>query len=206
MTDQHIEELRRESDRHREAIARDVDLVTDRVAPNRIADRQKAKLRQGVGGIRDSLFGTADRHRSAVGSDDSLAQRASDTLGHARHAAPDAVNDFTEGNPLAAGLIGVGIGLLAATLMPTSREEQRVVDRAQEALDDTAAQIAEAGRQAAEAVKPEVMEAVEDVKVSARKSADVVAGDAKGAAEDVRESASSQARQLNDDRDPSATI
>jgi len=201
MTDQHIEELRRESDRHREAIARDVDLVTDRVAPNRIADRQKAKLRQGVGGIRDSLFGTADRHRNSGGTE-SLTQRASDTLDHARHAGPDAVGDFTEGNPLAAGLIGVGIGLLAATLIPPSREEQRVVDRAQDTLDDAAAEVARAGQQAAQAMKPEVMDAVEEVKASARESADAVTSEAKAAADDVRQSAASQARDLQEDDRP----
>ena len=130
MTDQQLQELRRESHERREAIARDVDLVADRVAPGRIADRQKAKLRQGVGGIRDSLFGTPDRHRGTPRTDESLTQRASDTFANARHAAPEAVGDFTEGNPLAAGLIGIGIGLLAATLIPSSPEEQRVVDRA----------------------------------------------------------------------------
>ena len=132
MTDQNIADLRREADDRRDAIARDVELVTDRVAPSRIADRQKAKVRRGFEGVRDTVFGTSDRHRSDVDNhDESLRDKASGALDHAKQASPDSVGEFAEGNPLAAGLIGLGIGLLAAALIPSTREERQVADRAQ---------------------------------------------------------------------------
>jgi len=96
---------------------------------------------------------------------------------------------FAEGNPLAAGLIGIGIGLLAATLMPTSREEQRFADGAQDTLQDIAGVVGRAGHETADAIRPAVEEATADVKSTARDAIDTVKDDAKGAADEVKTSA-----------------
>ncbi len=189
MTNPALLDLRRQADEQRDAIARDVDLVTDRVSPSRVADRQKAKVRQSVGSVRESLFGTSDRHRLASDHDDSLRDRASHALDRANEATPDSVGEFTEGNPLAAGLIGLGIGLLAATLLPQSREEQRIADKAQDTLDNAAGELARAGQQTAEAIKPAVTDAVDEVKTSAHESVESVKTDAQNAATDVKDTA-----------------
>lgn len=190
MTDTQIQDLRREADDRRDAIVRDVDLVADRIAPGRIADRQKAKLRQGVNGMRDTVFGTSDRSRLNAGTEhDSLRDKAAGAIDRVNEATPDSVSEFAEGNPLAAGLIGVGIGLLAATLIPTTREEQRVADRAQDTLKDIAGEVARAGHEAADAIKPAVEDAAADVKATAKDAMDTVKDDAKGAADDVTSSA-----------------
>lgn len=199
MTDQSIEDLRLEADQRRAAISRDVELVTDRVAPGRIADRQKAKFRQGVGGVRDSVFGTSDRNRSSDSDDSSLRDRAGDKLGDLNEQTPDSVGEFTEGNPLAAGLIGLGVGLLAASLIPTTREEQNLADRAQDSIDSAAKSLAQSGQQTAESVKPAAEGAAQNVKSSAQDSADSVKSDAKGAAKDVQSSAQSKAQDVRSD-------
>ena len=41
--------------------------------------------------------------------------------------APQALADQARGNPVAAGIIAFGAGVLLATLLPSSRTEQRVV-------------------------------------------------------------------------------
>lgn len=200
MTDQTISELRQEADARRDAIARDVDLVTDRVDPSRIADRQKAKLSQRVSGLRDTVFGTSDRNRT-TGSDSnqSMGDKASDALQQAKDAAPDSVGEFTEGNPLAAGLIGLGVGLLAATLIPETREERQVAERAQDSIDTAAKQLAQSGQQAAEAIKPAAEGAVAEVKASAQDSVESVKGDAKDAADTVKGTAQSKADDVRSD-------
>ena len=51
-----------------------------------------------------------------------------DAVGHAGEAVADAprkVASATQGNPVAVGLIAFGVGLLAASLIPASRPEQR---------------------------------------------------------------------------------
>ncbi len=207
MTDQSISDLRNEADARRDAIARDVELVTDRVAPGRIADRQKARFGQRVSGLRDSVFGTSDRTRTrtietnpADGDDSgSIGDKASNAVQQAKDAAPDSVQDFAEGNPMAAGLIGLGVGLLAATLIPTTPEEQKVADRAQDSIDAAAKQIAQSGQQAAEAVKPAAESAAADVKASAQDSVASVKGDAKSAADDVKGEAQSKAHDVKSD-------
>ena len=198
MTDQSISELRSEADARRDAIARDVELVTDRVAPGRIADRQKARFSQRVSRVRDSVFGTSDKNRS-MDSSPSLKDKASSAVERANDATPDSVGEFTEGNPLAAGLIGLGMGFLAATLIPTTPEEQKIADQAQDSIDSAAKQIAQSGQQAAEAVKPAAENAVAQVKTSAQDSVDTVKDDAKGAAHDVKDIAQSTAHDVHSD-------
>jgi len=200
MTDHNIQELRREADDRRDAIVRDVDLVADRIAPGRIADRQKAKLRQGIGGMRDTVFGSSDQSRLAGTGHDSLRDKASGAIDRANEATPDSVSEFAEGNPLAAGLIGIGIGLLAATLMPTSREEQRFADGAQDTLQDIASVVGRAGHETADAIRPAAEEAAADVKSTARDAIDTVKDDAKGAADEVKTSAQEDIGDVRNDQ------
>lgn len=205
MSDQSLSELRQEADARRDAIARDVELVTDRVSPGRIADRQKAKFRQQVSGVRDSVFGTSDRnrvdHRSSyqVDSGTSMKDRAGDAVQHVKDATPNSVGEFAEGNPLAAGLIGLGLGLLAATLIPTTPEEQKIADKAQDTIDSAAEQIAHSGQQAAEAVKPAAADAVAEVKSSAQDSVESIKSDAKDAAGEVKDDAKDKAHDVSSD-------
>lgn len=199
MTDQNLQQLRADAEHRREAIARDVELVTDRVAPGRIADRQKAKVRRSFSSVRSSVFGTSDharRPQGTAGHDDaSLRDRAGSAVERISDSTPDSIEEFTEGNPLAAGLIGVGVGLLAATLIPTTDEEQRLADRAQDTIDSAATQVAKAGQHAADAVKPAVEDAAEEVKASAQDSVQAVKGDTRDAAQDVRDHARSRAQE-----------
>ncbi len=192
-----LDQLRDEADQRRAAIATDVELVTDRVAPGRIADRQKARFGERVSGIRASVFGTPDRRRGSAepstSDDSSMSARAGGALDSVKDSAPDSVADFTEGNPLAAGLIGLGVGLLAAALIPETREEQRIAREVQTNIDDAAAELSQAGQQVAENVRPAADDAVANVKGSATDSAKNVKDDATGAASDVADTAKSEA-------------
>ena len=202
MTNTDLNQLREEAEQRRLAIANDVELVTDRVAPGRIADRQKARVNQRVSSVRDSIFGTADRHRSPSSpeqDDPSMRDRAGDKMAELRERTPDSVEGFAEGNPLAAGLIGLGIGLLAASLLPSTDEEQRIADTAQDTLDSAAQQVARSGQEAAESIKPAVEDAAAEVKSSAQDSVESVKGDAREAAQDVQESARSKADDVRSD-------
>lgn len=226
MTDQHIEQLRAEAAAHRQSIATDLELVGDRVSPSRIAERRKARLRERVYGMRDTVFGSADRSRSTGGlgngqayggmpaggqsyashqpspsspsadGGQSLGDRASGAVEAVRDHTPDSLGQVTDGNPLAAGVVGFGIGMLAASLLPSSPDERRAAARIQGTLEDTAAELGRTGREAVENMKPEAQQAVADIKESAQGSVESVTSDAQSKVESVKDTAQTRTEEV----------
>lgn len=210
MTDQHIDQLRAEAVAHRQSIATDLELMGDRVSPGRIAERRKARLRERVQGMRNSVFGTSERsrtsasytdyaHGSPVGSprwqsgstdqSPSMGDRASGALDAVKDHTPDSLGEATEGSPFGAAVVGFGIGMLAATVLPSSPDEQRAARKLQPRLEGTAAALGQTGKEAVEHVKPEAQQAVADVKDSAKDSVENVKSDAQSAADSVKDTA-----------------
>ena len=213
MAEQDIERLRAEAAMQRQAIATDLELMGDRVSPARIAERRKAAFRERLHGARNSVFGSSDRarpyqpqpqpQRASSGrwnedADDgqSLGERASGALDSAKQATPDSLGQVTEGNPLAAGIVGFGVGLLAATLLPSSPDEERAAHKLQSHLDDTAAELGRTGREAIDHVKPEAEQAVQEVKESAQESAQTVRSEAQSTADSVKGTAQDKAEEV----------
>jgi gas vesicle protein len=207
MTDQHIEQLRSDAAAHRQSIATDLELMGDRVSPGRIAERRKAKLRERVQGMRNTVFGSSERARTtgsyssyvqAAPSPDrsqqhqggesgqSVADRAGGAMDAVKDHTPDSLGEVTEGNPFGAAVVGFGIGMLAASLLPSSPDEQRAANKLQGTLDDTAADLGRSGKDAVDHVKPEAQQAVADVKDSAKDSVESVKSDAQHKADSVK--------------------
>ena len=202
MADQDLDQLRQDAERQREAIATDLEYVGDRVSPGRIVERRRAAVVSRFQGARSSVFGSPDASRgrsSDRGDGSSVKDQAGDAMDRVKEKTPDSMADFAEGNPLAAGLIGVGVGLLVATLIPGTPEEQKMADQAQGKIDDVAGELGRSGREAAENVKPAAQEAAQNVKASAQDSAQTVQSDTKAAAQDVKDSAQDQRDQIQSD-------
>ena len=123
-----------------------------------------------------------------------MKDRATGAIDTVNESTPDSVAEFTEGNPLAAGLIGLGVGLLAATLIPETKEESRIADKVQGHVDSAATQLAQAGQQTAETIQPAAQDAAMAVKESAKGSAQSVKGEATDAASNVADNAKSEAK------------
>ncbi|HLS72655.1 MAG TPA: DUF3618 domain-containing protein, partial [Actinomycetaceae bacterium] len=115
--------IRHDIDRTRADLSANVDALTDRVNPSNIAQRQGDKVRNTVTGAKERVFGAASD------ANDSVRDQASHASDMAREA-PHRVKEKAEGNPLAAGLVAFGVGLLAAGLIPSSRKERELVDQA----------------------------------------------------------------------------
>src|SRR6478735_3006302 len=98
-----IEETRRE-------LGTNVDALADKVSPSKIAERQADKVKGAFRSAREHVMGSASDAR------DSASSTVSDTADKAQSA--------VKGNPLAVGLIAVGIGWLAASLIPASDAEK----------------------------------------------------------------------------------
>lgn len=220
MPDQNIDQLRAEAAMRRQAIADDLELMGDRVSPTRIAERRRAAFRQRIHGVRNNVFGTSDRHRvspgntasyaygyptpgdlpsgssSTDGGGSSLTERAGSAVDAVKQAAPSSLGEATEGNPLAAAVIGFGVGMLAATLLPSSPDEQRAAQRLQGRLEEAGAQVGRTGKEAVEHIKPEAQQAVQDLKDSAAESVEAVKGEAQAKVEDVKGTAQEKAEEV----------
>lgn len=136
------------------------------------------------------------------GAASSAASTISDTASSAAAAvqeAPQAVRRQTRGNPLAAGLIAFGAGWLVSSLLPASRQEQRLAEQATEKAAEVGRPLADAAREAAMEVKDNLQEpaqqAVASVKDTATEAGRTVADEGRSAAQDAqattREAASS---------------
>jgi len=198
-------------------LARDVDMLADRTLPNRMVRRRWTAVRgrmrlvsekvMGTPGYRQTEYGygyptpsrtetAADKARSAAGGVQDVAQRAGERASEATsraadtvQQAPEAMRRQTQGNPLAAGLIAFGAGLLTASLIPASEAERRAGERLQEEagglMDRVREPLAESGRQLKDDVSGSVRQAADQVKETARDAARTTAEESKGAARDA---------------------
>jgi hypothetical protein len=123
----------------------------------------------------------------------SAASTISDTTSSAVAAvqdAPQAVRRQTRGNPLAAGLVAFGAGWLVSSLLPASRQEQRVAQQTADTAADLGRPVAEAAKHAAAEVKDNLQEpaqqAVESVKNTASQAGRTVAEEGRAAADDAQ--------------------
>jgi hypothetical protein len=187
------DELKSDLERQREALGHDLEAVGDRVSPGRVAERRRAAVRQRLSGARTRM--TRARHR-VMGTPATARDRAAETAGTARDRAaaageriaeaPRAVEHATEGNPLAAGVIAFGAGLLTAGLVPPTKPERRAAERLEPALSEAKEEAASAAKQAAEHLRPEAEDAAAQVRARASTAAGEVRSEATHAAEEVR--------------------
>lgn len=174
------DELRNDVEYRRGHLARNVDLLADRITPRKVARRKADSMRKQVSGVKERVMGTA--HDAAQGTSGSL-HRATDGIaeagmeaGHnvqeAVQQAPAQIRRQTQGSPLAAGLMAFGAGMLAAALLPTTEAEERAGRQLREHSEDLLEPVKQTAVHAAEEVREELKEpaahAVESVKSTAQ--------------------------------------
>ena len=180
------ENIQRDIEHTRSELSSNVDRLTEKVSPGRVVSRRLDKVKSGATSVRDRVMGSADQGSGLRGAGDSLgsaAESAKDAVG----AAPQAVRTQTQGNPLAAGLIAFGVGMVVSSLVPASQAEQQVAASAEAKAKELAEPLKETGQQLAEDLKQPVQDAVEQVKSTATDAAADTAQQAKSAAQDVKE-------------------
>jgi HEAT repeat protein len=186
------DELKSDLERQREALGEDLEAVGDRVSPGRVVERRRAALRQGFGRLRDRVMGTADRGgmSDAAGTASQRAGEATEAVKDRLSAAPQAVGSATEGNPLAAGLIAFGAGLLTASLVPPTQREYQAAEQLKPMLDDVKDEAKTVAQEAAENLRPQAEDAVAQVREQATSAAETVKDEAGSASEQVKSDAS----------------
>ncbi len=162
------DELRAEIERTRSGLSDDVNALADSVNPAHVASRQVDKVKGAVFGVKDKVMG---------GSDDSSASGPGTA---------EKVSAQARGNPLAAGLIAFGVGLLAGSLLPASAAEQQAAAKVKDAATPV---LSDAAKEVSANLKEPAQQAVAAVKDSATDAVGTVKDEGTSAAQDVKDQA-----------------
>lgn len=222
---QSADEVRREIERTRADMSGTIEAIGERVSPRRIVQRRTDRMRDAVRGMRETVMGTAEDSvarvghtassvgggvtagmSSAAGSVADVATGAASTVADAATGAVDSVRHAPEmarrqaqGNPLAAGIVAFGGGLLLASVLPASRAEEQFAPKVIEPLkeqartvgEELAGEVQSTASEAAQAVTDRMSTAAQQVAEEAASAGERVADEAKSAAGTVQESAQS---------------
>ncbi|THA28683.1 DUF3618 domain-containing protein [Streptomyces sp. A1277] len=209
------EQVRADIDATRDRLAQNVDALADHTSPKRMVQRRTDRVRSAATGLRHRVMGAAsdtgsqaaERTRQVTQS----AQESAGQVGDAVKEAPEKTMRQTQGNPLAAGLIAFGAGLLAASLLPESPAEQqaasRIADQAGEAIEPVKQAAVESAQHLKEDVTEAAKHASEQVKDTAADAASTTREEARSQATQVTEQARESGQRVADearDRDPDA--
>ena len=190
--DRRAAEINREIERTRAHLGQNLDELGDKVSPGQVMERKKQAARSRVTGWKDSIMGSASQAGSSVSDSASGAVHG---IGDTASGAVESVQAKAEGNPLAAGVIAFGAGMLLSSLFPATRAEQRVaqqgVDAAKEhgqpVIDEAKAMAGDMGGQ----LKETAAAGAEEVKTSAQESAQNLKDEGRDSAQQVKDQQSS---------------
>ncbi|WP_327732766.1 DUF3618 domain-containing protein [Streptomyces nojiriensis] len=149
-------------------LARNVDLLADRMTPSKVAQRKVDSMRHRASGVKERVMGTANdaAHGTSGGihqAADSVTETAQQIAGSVQEGvqqAPAQIKRQTQGSPLAAGLMAFGAGMLAAALLPTTEVEERAGQQLREHSDELLEPVKQTAIHAAEEVRDELKEPV----------------------------------------------
>jgi len=191
---QTADQLRQEIAYRRDEIGRDLDALGDKVSPGRAVHRRAERISGRVHRVREAVMGTAEGATDRMSSTASdTASRVSATAGEAADAvrqAPEMARQQVEGNPLAAGLIAYGFGMLVATLLPPTQTEQDLAGKAQPVLQSAMEEAKTAGQEVVADLREPARDAVDQVREVASEAAQTVSANASQAAQETMPSSS----------------
>ena len=183
--------IRADIEATRARLGTNVDAVADKVTPSHIVQRQtdkvKENVRDAVFGVKDKVMGAADHTAGNVHSATGSAGTHLGDAGAAIGDAPAQLKSRTQGNPMAAGLIAFGAGLLVSSLIPASQKEREAADALKTAAEPLTTELTEAAKNVAEGLKEPAQAAMENVKASAADATEHVKAEGQGAVTDVKD-------------------
>ncbi|MDV7242912.1 MULTISPECIES: DUF3618 domain-containing protein [Rhodococcus] len=178
-TSQDPDRIRADIERTRRNLSADVDTLAREANPTTIAKRKVGRMTSAVGGVRDRVMGSAQDAGSSLAD-------AQSSAADAAQSAPRAVRRHTQGNPLAAGLIAFGAGLLVASMLPASEREQEAALAVKEKAEPLTQELTDVAKDAAQNLKEPAQNATQAVKETVTEAADTVKAEGTSAAQDVQ--------------------
>ncbi|MFD3685407.1 DUF3618 domain-containing protein [Nocardiopsis sp. NPDC058631] len=185
--------IRQDIELTRAELTQDTDKLVSRANPRTEIDRRTRQVRHRAQEMKDRVMGSMPSGSDGDSTGSAIRQNAGQLADTVR-SAPQQAAQQTRGNPLAAGLIAFGAGLLAASLLSESKAEQRAAQQVQnraggmiepveqavsESVDRVKEQATESARDAGEQLKESASEKAQSTGEQAQK-------EAKGASEEMR--------------------
>jgi hypothetical protein len=203
------DEIRADIERTRAALSDDVDELAESVRPRNVAGRQVGKVKEAASNLKERVMGSDDDDYSgsAVGTVGDKAYAAKDAVADKAYAAKDTVSEkasdareavrqapsrlkrTAQGNPLAAGVVAFGLGMLVSSLIPSSEKERRAVSQLQDNLEPVKQKATEVAQDVGENLRPAAQEAAQSVKSTAQEGVENVKQEGQLAAQDVKDQA-----------------
>ena len=194
------EQIKADIEVTRAELSRDVDALAETVRPANVVQRQKDKVTSKVFGAKDSVMGSAAGAKDSVmgtaGSAQSSTGDALHATGDAISSAPQTARQQAQGNPLAAGLIALGVGWLVGSLLPATRAERQAADTLKEKAAPLAHEVADMAKESAQNLQEPAKQAVEEVKSTGTEAVETVKAEGTSTAADVKDSAKDSAQSV----------
>ncbi|SCL62910.1 Protein of unknown function [Micromonospora citrea] len=206
--------IRWEIENTRNELSNDVDALADKVNPRRIAGDRVGqargaftRAREKVMGVQSDGHGVGQRMSHATGSARAFGEQSREQMSHAAMSVRDEARSLgqqsrqqAQGNPLAAGLIAFGAGLLVSSLLPPSSPERQLAGQARgkvaEHSDQLRAQAGHLREQAGQLGREAGREMGHNLREPAQHAARAVGSTAVSGASAVREQGRSAAHQV----------
>ncbi|MEU4562965.1 DUF3618 domain-containing protein [Actinoplanes sp. NPDC023936] len=201
--------LRRDIENTRATLTRDVDLLAEKTSPRQVARRRWTAVKEKVMGTTEDTRHAAHDQASRLSDKASdlgdkasdLGNKASETASHLGEKAQDKAHDAaqavrtaprtvaaqTQGNPLAAGIIAFGVGMLTASLVPVTDAERRAGQQLKDHSGDLTDRVKDVASDLKDELGGTVQEAAGQVRDTARHAAETTKDTARADARDVRD-------------------
>ena len=205
---QEPDRLRQDIEETRASLTRDVDMLADKTSPKKVAQRRWGAVKEKVMGSSENARHTAgDSVSSAQGAvQDKAAQlgdkasqlgdkagSAAQNVAESVRTAPQTGAQRAQGNPLAAGIIAFGVGLLAATLLPVTDAERRAGQQLKDNSGELTDKVKDVANEMKDDLSGSVQQAVGEVKETAQDAAQTTRDQAQSGVQDVKSEARSAA-------------
>jgi len=202
--------IRWEIENTRNELSSDVDALADKVNPRRIAGERVGqargvltRAREKVMGVQLDGHGAGQRMSHAAESTRALGEQSREQMSHAAVSVRDEARSLgqqsrqqAQGNPLAAGLIAFGAGLLVSSLIPPSRPERQWAGQARGMVSDHSDQLRAQAGQLREQAGQVGHEMRDNLREPAQQAAQAVRSTAAGGASAVREQGRAATHQM----------
>ena len=187
--------LRQDIENTRAKMTCDVGLLAEKTSPTKVAQRRWNSVKEKVMGSTDhARHAASDTGSSAVSTVQDKASQLGDVASEKAHDAADAVRNApqavaaqTQGNPLAAGIIAFGVGMLAATLIPVTDVEKRAGQQLKDNSGDLTDKVKDIATDMKDDLSGTVQHAVGEVKATATDAAQTTKDQAQSSAQDVKD-------------------
>ena len=154
----------------------------------------------GSGGLGERASGLASQ---VSGTASQVSGQVSGRVSSGASGAVDSLGARAQGNPLAAGLVAFGAGMLLSALLPASDRETKVAGQAVQAAKEHGQPVVEearsVGQQLGAELKESAVESAQQVKETAQSSVENVKAEGQSSAQTVKDEGQSSAQTIKQD-------